>query len=396
MTMAKPIYPHNETVLVGNPFFPTGRGGTILSFFRAFHTIGINLKVCDAFSRKVSGSVDPSIEQELQSFLSPKPGNQINIYHLNGDEVDIAEMHLQHSLPDGAYNVIYPFWELNNYPPPWLEKLKIFDEIWAPSLYIQETLKKSLSMPIYHMPLPIQFELSSFLGRRDFDLPESAYIFLFFFDFRSYLDRKNPTALLDVFEKICRNNPNSDFRIVIKIHGSESSPRAIAQYQMFTERIHQSPFQDRAILIDQVYTDNQIKNLVRCCDCFISLHRAEGFGLGMAEAMYLGKPVIGTGYSGNLDFMTRDNSCLIDYELIAVEKDQYPFAEGQVWADPDKEQAVHYMQNLLDDRDFGRQMGRRASQDIRSKFSFLSLGLRYRERLDQIHQQVKTNGIQVK
>ena len=394
--MAKPIHPHNETVLVGNPFFPTGRGGTTLSFFRAFHTIGTNLRVCDAFSRKVSGSVDPLIQQELQDFLSSKPGNEINIYHLNGDEVDIAQMHLQHRLPDGAYNIIYPFWELNNYPASWLEKLKLFDEIWAPSLYIQETLKKSLSMPIYHMPLPIQFELSSFLGRRDFDLPESAYIFLFFFDFRSYLDRKNPTALLDVFEKICRNNPNSDFRIVIKIHGSESSPRAIAQYQMFTERIHQSPFQDRAILIDQVYTDNQIKNLVRCCDCFISLHRAEGFGLGMAEAMYLGKPVIGTGYSGNLDFMTRDNSCLIDYELIAVEKDQYPFAEGQVWADPDKEQAVHYMQNLLDDRDFGRQMGRRASQDIRSKFSFLSLGLRYRERLDQIHQQVKTNGIQVK
>ena len=112
--------------------------------------------------------------------------------------------------------------------------------------------------------------------------------------------------------------------------------------------------------------------------------------------MYLGKPVIGTGYSGNLDFMTRDNSCLIDYELIAVEKDQYPFAEGQVWANPDKEQAVHYMQNLLDDRDFGRQLGRRASQDIRSKFSFLSLGLRYRGRLDQILQQVKPNGTQVK
>ena len=396
MIMAKSMHPHNETILVGNPFFPTGRGGTILSFFRAFRAIGKDLKVCDAFSRKVSGNVDPLIEQELSQFLSIKPGNQINIYHLNGDEVDTAQMHLQHRLPDGAYNILYPFWELNNYPQPWLDKLELFDEIWAPSLYIYETLKKSLSMPIHHMPLPIQFKLSSFMGRRDFDLPESAYLFLFFFDFRSYLDRKNPTALLDVFENICRKNPNSDFRIVIKIHGSESSSRAIAQYQMLTERIRQSPFQDRAILIDQVYTDNQIKNLVRCCDCFISLHRAEGFGLGMAEAMYLGKPVIATGYSGNLDFMTRDNSCLIDYELIAVEKDQYPFAEGQVWANPDKEQAVHYMQNLLDDRDFGRQLGRRASQDIRSKFSFLSLGLRYRERLDQIHQQVKTNGIQVK
>ena len=249
-------------------------------------------------------------------------------------------------------------------------------------------------MPIYHMPLPIQFRLLSFMGRRDFDLPESAYLFLFFFDFRSYLDRKNPTALMDVFENICRKNLDADFRIVIKIHGAESSPRAIAQYQMLTERIRQSPFKDRAILIDQVYTDNEIKNLIRCCDCFISLHRAEGFGLGMAEAMYLGKPVIATGYSGNLDFMTGDNSCLVDYELIAVEKDQYPFADGQVWANPDKEQAVQYMQNLLNDRDFGRQLGRRASQDIRSKFSFLSLGLRYSGRLEKILQQVR--GTQVK
>jgi glycosyltransferase involved in cell wall biosynthesis len=116
----------------------------------------------------------------------------------------------------------------------------------------------------------------------------------------------------------------------------------------------------------------------------------------MAEAMYLGKPVIATGYSGNLDFMTNDNSCLIDYELIPVEKDQYPFAEGQIWANPDKEQAVHYMQNLLDNRDFGRQLGRRASQYIRSKFSFLALGLRYRGRLEQILQQVEANSVKVK
>ena len=126
--MAKSML-YNESVLVGNPFFPTGRGGTILSFFRAFQAVGVNLKVCDAFSRIVSGSVDISIEQELDGFLAPQPGNEINIYHLNGDEVDIAQMHLHHGLPDSAYNIIYPFWELNNYPPPWLEKLKLFNEI---------------------------------------------------------------------------------------------------------------------------------------------------------------------------------------------------------------------------------------------------------------------------
>jgi glycosyltransferase involved in cell wall biosynthesis len=104
----------------------------------------------------------------------------------------------------------------------------------------------------------------------------------------------------------------------------------------------------------------------------------------MAEAMYLGKPVIATGYSGNLDFMTSDNSCLVDYELIPVNEGQYPFAEGQVWAEPDAEQAADYMRTLLDDRDFGRKLGMLASQSIRKYFSYLALGLRYQSRLENV------------
>jgi glycosyltransferase involved in cell wall biosynthesis len=374
----------NEIVLVGNPFAPTGRGGTALSFFRSLRAVSMPVKMCEAYTHTANKNIDPLLEHELHGFLISRPGGHINIYHLNGNEVDGSLSALKHKLPDGAYNIIYPFWELDKYPQPWLEKLELFDEVWAPSVFIQQTLSKVLTKPIYHMPLPVQVQLTSFFGRKYFGLPEGSYLFLFSFDFRSYLDRKNPGALLNVFEKVRKARPAADIRIVIKVHGTQVSEKSNSDYQNFVKKIRQSGFRDQIILIDQVYNDNEIKNLIRCCDCFVSLHRSEGFGLGMAEAMYLGKPVIATGYSGNLDFMTSDNSCLVDYELIPVNEGQYPFAEGQVWAEPDAEQAADYMRTLLDDRDFGRKLGMLASQSIRKYFSYLALGLRYQSRLENV------------
>ncbi len=86
--------------------------------------------------------------------------------------------------------------------------------------------------------------------------------------------------------------------------------------------------------MDKVLTDRETKSLVKLCDCFLSLHRSEGFGRGLAEAMYLGKPVIATGYSGNLDFTNDHNSCLVDYRLIPVREDEYPFAKGAEMGGP--------------------------------------------------------------
>lgn len=373
-------------LIVGNPFSPTGRGSTTISFFRAFKAANRPLPIKDIQS--YGQTTDSGIITELETSLVSSLSNSVNIYHINADEIGPALAALNNKLPDGAYNIIYPFWELSIMPTTWINKLELFDEVWAPSLYIQQTLKKSLSKPIHHMPLPVQIELTSFLGRRYLNLPESSYLFLFFFDFRSYIDRKNPGALLDVFDKVCRAKPSADIRVVIKVHGTTASPKAISDYQSFVDRIRRSPFREQIILIDQVFNDNEIKNLVRCCDCFISLHRSEGFGLGMAEAMYLGKPVIATAYSGNLDFMNDQVACLVDYRLITVQEGQYPHAQGQVWAEPDIDQAAHFMIELLDDHEFGRKLGKRASQHIRIHFSYLAQGLRYKQRLEQILEKV--------
>jgi glycosyltransferase involved in cell wall biosynthesis len=338
-------------------------------------------QICDAFSRRLSERIDPAVENEINKHLTACPSQHLNIYHINGDEVDVAQAHLQRSLPDGAYNIMYPFWELSKYPAIWAEKIQVFDEVWACSRFIRNTISEVFTKPVHHMPLPVKVELATFLGRRYFNLPEGAYLILFFFDFRSYIDRKNPDAVIRVLEEVAARRPQADIRVVIKVHGTESSPKAQKDFIDFTGRVRQSSVNERIILINNLYSENEIKNLMRCCDCFISLHRSEGYGLGMAEAMYLGKPVIGTAYSGNMDFMDQENSCLVNYELIPVERGQYPFGEGQVWAEPDLEQAVYYIVKLLDDPDSGRRLGEIASRSIRTNLSYLSTGLRYRQGL---------------
>lgn len=371
-------------VLVGNPFFPTGRGATVLGFIRSLRAVGADVRLCDAYSLPGRHALDNDLFEEMLPILVPRPGSKINIYHVNADEVDMALQILRTKLPDGAYNIIYPFWELSRYPREWIPKLKLFDEVWAPSRFIADFLRPVCSQPVMHMPMAVEVQFNTLLNRRALGLPESPYLFLFSFDYRSFPERKNPLALVEAFGKLVARGLPADVRLVIKQHGSDFSPAAQAAFAQLTAAIPASGAAERIIVIDRVFTADEMKNLIRCCDCYISLHRSEGFGLGLAEAMYLGKPVIGTAYSGNMDFMTAENSCLVDYELIPVQAGHYIFAEGQVWAEPNVEQAVDFMGRLVQDRDFGRRLGASASRHMRTHFSHLTMGLRYQARVQEL------------
>jgi len=372
-------------VLVGHPFAPIGRGEDIRSSLRCFQEAGV-----DAVVHELSALRDPAdsdFDQDVASHLVRSLSPNINIFFLNGDEINRYLEQLKRHLPPGAYNIICPQWELGIYPREWSAQLDHFDEVWAPSRFVFECLRQSTSKPVSHLPLSVQVGLTSFLGRRYFRLPESAYLFLFCFDFRSFIDRKNPLAVVKAFERVCDARGGENISLVIKLHGAESSAKGKTIAEPFFARINQSTARDKIIVIDSVLTDNEIKNLIRCCDCFVSLHRSEGFGRGIAEAMFLGKPVVATGYSGNLDFMNDGNSCLVRYKLVDVGKDCYPFWENQVWAEPDIDHAVSHMLKLVDDRDYGRALGKTASRFIRTHFSGRAIGLRYQRRLDEIFQE---------
>jgi glycosyltransferase involved in cell wall biosynthesis len=132
--------------------------------------------------------------------------------------------------------------------------------------------------------------------------------------------------------------------------------------------------------------------LQNVCDAYISLHRAEGFGLGMAESMYLGKPVIATNYSGNTDFTMPSNVCLVDCDLIPVKPGDYAYyEEGQVWAEPNIEQAAQYMRRLFADRKYAQELGQLAQKFIRQNHNYKTVGDRYNRRLKEISVDLQPN-----
>jgi glycosyltransferase involved in cell wall biosynthesis len=370
------VIPETKVILVGHPFVPIGMGEHLRCSLRAFRSVGVKISVRDVYGMKYD---DPEMEREVQRYIVQDFSSGINIFYINANEVEQALEHLGGDLPGGAYNVIYPMWELSRYPAVWAEQLNRFDEVWAASKFTCESIRSAVRNPVIHMPVSGEISLNTFLGRRYFKIPESSFAFLFFFDFTSYIARKNPFAVLQAFEELCKKCPSQDLFLIIKFKGGETSEK---DYESFSDYI--SRYKNRVLVIDKTLTDNETKNLVRCCDCFVSLHRSEGVGLGLSAAMFLKKPVVATGYSGNLDFMTEENSCLVRYDLCNVPDEAYPFAEGQVWAEPDIGHAVDHMLKLVSDRDYAREVGESASRDIRVNFSWRAAGLRYVRRIAEI------------
>jgi glycosyltransferase involved in cell wall biosynthesis len=229
------------------------------------------------------------------------------------------------------------------------------------------------------MPLPVDLRLSSFLGRRYFGIPEEAFVAVFFFDFASFAERKNPGAVLEAFERLVARRPDANLHCVIKSRGGRDLDEAQLELEARLAALG-----GRAQALYGDLTDNEIKNLVRVSDVFVSLHRSEGFGRGMAEAMAMGRPAIATGYSGNLDFMPPGTGLLVDYDLVPVPTGAYPQAEGQVWAEASPEHASRLIEQLLDDPTEARAMGARARAFMREHYSLEALGRRYLERLTAI------------
>jgi glycosyltransferase involved in cell wall biosynthesis len=365
----------SDVCLAGHPFAPIGMGEHVRATFRSLRAVYTPPRLHDIYKL-----VQPN-EAEVAEFSGamieePAP---INVFHINGNEVDQVWTHISHSRPWTGYNIVYPLWELPRYPKEWAVELDRFDEIWAASRFVMEGLQEVCTKPVVHMPLATEIKLDSFMSRRFFGLPEADYVFLFFYDLRSYSARKNPQGVLEAFKKLVEKRPYTKTHLVIKVNGVDTNPQAFEDLKLQVHELH-----GRVTLIDRMMSSNEVKNLLRCSDCFVSLHRSEGYGFGIAEAMVLGKPVIATAYSGNMDFMTEDTSLAVGYHLVPVLEGEYPHHEGQRWADPDYEQATSYMVKLVDDPAMGRAIGKKARLHMQSYFDYRSTGLRYRDRLNEI------------
>jgi glycosyltransferase involved in cell wall biosynthesis len=263
-------------------------------------------------------------------------------------------------------------WELDRFPRAFHGAFFYLDEVWVPSAYALEAISRASPIPVVRVPLPISAGRlrSPGLGRTHFGLPEHAFVFLFVFHARSVLARKNPAGVIRAFGRAFEGQ--ADVRLVLKVVGRDRGIR---------DTLRTEAADPRVMVVDRVFERDELSALVAVSDCYVSLHRSEGVGHTMAEAMALGKPVIATGYSANTDFMNAGNSFLVQYDLVRLDRDYGPYRRGGVWAEPSVEQASELMRFVYETPGAAAEVARRGRAEIWRDRSPEAIGAQIAERL---------------
>ncbi len=265
-------------------------------------------------------------------------------------------------------------WEVDKVPRDWSWAFGVVDEIWTYSQYVVDVLRPASNVPVARVPLPV-LEPPTPGPPPDLGLPDR-FTFLFLFDFYSTLQRKNPLGLVAAFRRAFR--PGEGPQLVLKSFNGDLKPERLAQVR---EAAASHP---DVHVVDRYVTAAERDALVGGCDCFVSLHRAEGFGLGLAEAMALGRPVIATGFSGNVDFMTPENSWVVRSTMTEVgqEGENYP-SDGH-WAEPDVSHAAELMREVWENPGAARERAERGRREVLEQLSPANVGALARDRLEHL------------
>jgi len=301
-----------------------------------------------------------------------------NVFFINADQMQIARDVLGRAAFAGHHNIGFWVWELEKFPRDWNGAFDLVDEVWVPTEFVRKAIAACTEKPVVRMPKAIEFAAPESMGRGHFGLPPDEFVFLFSYDFNSFASRKNPEATIAAFRQAFSDGAK-DVRLLVKSTNGSRFPEKLSALQ---QNVSDDP---RIEVRDGFLSREEMFGLQNSVDCYVSLHRSEGFGLGMAECMYLGKPVIATAYSGNLDFMDRDNSLLVNYRMVPLRDGDYPYWQGQQWADADVAHAARWMRQVFDDREFAQRIGASAATSIRRTNSKDACGAAVIARLQEIH-----------
>ena len=355
----------------------------------------------EAARRCVGALVDAGVEVSLEDYdygapqdprrlplklrVLPKGrAHDVDLCFLNVNELTlVTDDYLR---PPGHHRVVaYWHWEQVSLPAELQAQFARVDEVWVSSSFTADTFRNYTTKPLKVVPCVVEPVADASLRRADFGLPEESCLFLFHFDVNSTLARKNPRGVIDAFRRAFSPAERAGgAHLVMKTINLASHPEAQAVLADAVKLVG-------GTIIDTDLRPEEVAALTSLCDVYVSLHRAEGFGLGMAEAMYFAKPVIGTAYSGNMDFMTLENSCPVGYRMVQIDLGELRFNRwseqvyrpGEWWADPDLDEAARWMRRLYEDDGLRRRLGAAAAATMRSKCNSRVLGEQMRELLEK-------------
>lgn len=358
----------------------------IVGFFRADLGIGESAR-CMARAADAAGlpaalvdlklpCKNPQGDDSFTGRLQDDNPHPVNVFHVDAPGSRDLDHHHGKAFRAGRYNIGYWAWELPDFPDAWVPCSSYIDEVWAPSRFAAEAIARKVPVPVLAMPHAISFKRPAGDFRSKFGLPAGKLLFLFLYDLNSYSERKNPAGALEAFRRSGLAGRNA--ALVIKVHNADTNPGDWARLQAAAAEL------PGTVLINRTLSRQEVYELESACDVFVSLHRSEGFGLAIAESMYLGKPVISTDWSGSAEIVDAGNGCPVRCSLVTLDRNHGPYAKGQTWADPDLDHAADWMRRLAADEALRTQLGAAGRATIEAKFSPAAIGARYRQRLESI------------
>lgn len=292
-----------------------------------------------------------------QALLAPYG---MNLIHMNPNLMPEILFKIPKEQWMSRRNIGFWLWEQEELPKDWLGFLPLFDEVWTSSAFCGSAIQESCRLPVTVIPHIVEPVCDASCARAAFGLPEDVFLFLVMFDCNSVAERKNPWGAIRAFQKAFEGS-GERAGLVIKARNLDDRTR-----KELREQLRDCP---HVWLLEGDYPKEQVNSLIRGVDVYVSLHRAEGFGLVLAESMYLGTPVIATNWSANTEFMNEDVACMVEAKLVRLEKDILPYRRGSRWADPDLEQAAGYMRRLYEDREYRSEIAGRAEAYVRERLS---------------------------
>jgi len=350
-----------------------GLGEGVRGTIRALSAVGIPFVINNCTFNTMHRKLDSTYTEFSED--NPYP---VNIVQVNVDMINTFISSVRPEYFKNKYNIGFWAWELPEFPPEWLSAFNLFNEIWTYSSYCMEAIAPVSPLPVIKVMPSISLPQPS-ANKQTLKLPQNKFIFLFIFDFCSVFERKNPAAVIKALNQAFGQD-NKNVLLVIKFSNAKYFPDKLKQIKVLVEGF------TNIKLIDGYLLKDELNALIYHCDCYISLHRSEGFGLTIAEAMFYGKPVIATAYSSNTEFMNIGNSFPVKYSLVPLTEDYGSYKKGNFWAEADIDHAAYLMQYVFNNYDEAKQIGAKAAEQIKLLLNPKMIGHKIKNRLKCITQ----------
>jgi len=358
--------------LVGLASGTLGVGEDVRMAAAAMQKAKLRFSVCDT-----SWTAECDISSNtLAPFVTNEPKFRTNLICLPARNAILTYLE-DSTCFSGQYNIGACQWELPVWPTILTPYFDLVDEVWAFSRYAEKVYQRATHKPVIYMPMCVEYPRNPLLfSREKFRILSDAFVFLNIFDGNSSLARKNPLGAVHAFKKAFPKN--SSVRLILKKMNVNGASKA---WQAVQDALKDDP---RIIVIDAIYTRNEVMTLLQICDAYVSLHRAEGFGRILAESLLFEKPVIATNFSGNVDFTNEETAFMVNGKNIPIKAGDYSDTEDQFWCDPDVDKAAEQMLLCYENPALRVKRAKLGKFLIKQNYSANTVGTLYRKRLQEV------------